>query len=140
MRAQEHTLCVPAKIEYLDEVQDFIDAKLDEAGFSARTRLKIAIAAEEIFVNVAHYAYAPATGDVGVDVRITADGAAEITFSDAGIPYDPLAWEDPDTTLGAEERAIGGLGVFMVKSSMGDVRYAYIDGQNRLTLIKRKDG
>jgi anti-sigma regulatory factor (Ser/Thr protein kinase) len=60
----------------------------------------------------------------------------DITFIDNGIPYDPLAKADPDVTLSAEERQIGGLGIFMVKKSMDDVKYEYLDGHNILTLKK----
>lgn len=60
-----------------------------------------------------------------------------ITFSDSGKPYNPLEKPDPDVTLSAEERSIGGLGIFMVKKSMDDMRYEYKDGQNILTITKR---
>lgn len=139
MGETQNALLVPAQVIYLDEVQAFIDGKLTSAGFSTKSKIKIAIAVEEIFVNVATYAYAPGNGDVRVLFSLTPDNAAEITFIDNGVPYDPLAKPDPDVTLGAADRTVGGLGVYIVKKSMDDMRYAYVDGQNRLTLRKSRD-
>ena len=99
--------------------------------------MQIEVIVEEVFVNIAHYAYAPGTGPATVRFRADGAGAAELTFIDRGAPYDPLARPDPDVTLSAEERPIGGLGIFMVKKSMDDMRYAYRDGRNILTIQKR---
>ncbi|MDD4074551.1 MAG: ATP-binding protein [Eubacteriales bacterium] len=132
-------LIVPAQVAYLDEAQAFIDDKLTAAGFSTKSKIKIAIAVEEIFVNIATYAYAPASGDVRILFSFTPAGAAAITFIDSGVPYDPLTKPDPDVTLQADARGVGGLGIYMVKKSMDDMRYAYLNGQNRLTLIKGTD-
>ena len=85
----------------------------------------------------AHYAYRPDVGPATVRVEVEKDPpAVSITFIDHGIPYDPLAKEDPDITLSAEERSIGGLGIFMVKKSMDDIDYEYKDGQNILHIRK----
>ena len=94
------------------------------------------MAVEELFVNIASYAYAPDTGtaEIGVDVS---GGVAETTFADSGIPYNPLKKKDPDVALSAEEREIGGLGIFMVKKTMDEMRYCYRDGQNLLTIRKK---
>ena len=130
-------LSVEALIEKLDEVIAFVDAELEAADCSMKTQMKIDVAVEEIFVNIAHYAYTPNVGMADIIVEITGEpAAARITFVDSGVPYNPLAKEDPDVTLSAEKRKIGGLGIFMVKKSMDDVLYEYRDGQNRLTLIK----
>ena len=130
-------LSVEALIEKLDEVIAFVDAELEAADCSMKTQMKIDVAVEEIFVNIAHYAYTPNVGMADIIVEITGEPAvARITFVDSGVPYNPLAKEDPDVTLSAEKRKIGGLGIFMVKKSMDDVLYEYRDGQNRLTLIK----
>ena len=136
MNPAQGELLVPAQIEYLDAVQAFIDARLTQADFPAKAKMKIAVAAEEIFVNIASYAYAPGGGDVRVLFEFTAAGDAKLTFCDRGVPYDPLSREDPDVSLGAAARDVGGLGVYMVKKSMDDMRYTYRDGQNILTLIK----
>ena len=101
---------------------------------------RIEIAAEEIFVNIAHYAYPDSEGDAVIETEVTTDPPAiAITFRDSGEPYDPLAKEDPDITLSAEKRRIGGLGIFLVKKLMDEVAYKYEDGQNVLTIIKLLD-
>lgn len=102
-----------------------------------KIQMQIDIAVEEIFVNIARCAYAPEVGNAIIRIETLADPpSVDITFIDSGIPYDPLAKADPDITLSAEERQIGGLGIFMVKRSMDDVRYEYLDGHNVLTLKK----
>ena len=102
-----------------------------------KVQMQIDIAVEEIFVNVAHYAYTPNVGKVKIRLEKPADSTGvDITFIDSGIPYDPLAKPDPDVTLSAEERQIGGLGIFMVKKSMDSMLYEYTDGQNILTMRK----
>lgn len=126
-----------AVVENLDEVLGFIDEHLDAADCSPKVAMQIRLAAEEIFVNVASYAYQPEKGKAIVRVEITEDPlTVAITFIDHGIPYDPLKKADPDITLSAEERDIGGLGVFLAKKTMDDVTYEYKDGQNILKLKK----
>lgn len=121
----------------LDALQSFVEERLEEAGAPPRTRMQLAVAVEEVFVNIAHYAYAPGTGEADVAMAFSETPAAvTITFSDRGAPYDPLAKTDPDVTLGAEEREIGGLGIFMTKKLTDELRYEYLDGQNVLTLKK----
>ena len=122
---------------HLPQVLDFLEGSLEEAGCPMKTLMQICIAVEEIFVNIASYAYAPETGSVRIRLDMPGEPSkAVITFEDSGIPYDPLKKEDPDVTLSAEERQIGGLGIYMVKQSMDDVRYQYTDGKNVLTLEK----
>ncbi len=125
-----------AKVEKLNNVIAFINECLESADCPMKTQMQIELAAEEIFVNIANYAYSPDTGMADISVEIT-DGTARITFEDSGVPYDPLAKADPDVTLSANEREIGGLGIFMVKKSMDGVYYEYRDGKNVLTLEKR---
>ena len=98
----------------------------------------LANGSSELFSNIAQYAYAPGTGPATVRVETEEDPRAVIlTFIDRGIPYNPLAAEDPDITAPAEERSIGGLGVFLVKKTMDDVRYEYREGRNILRILKR---
>ena len=126
-----------AKVENLSEVLAFVDEQLEAADCPMKIQMQIDIAVEEIFVNIANYAYAPEIGTATVRVEVMRDPpSVDITFIDKGIPYDPLAKADPDVTLSAEERQIGGLGIFMVKKSMDDVKYAYLDGHNILTIKK----
>ena len=101
-------------------------------------QIQIQIAVEELFVNIAHYAYNPEVGPATVRVDVEDDPiSVVITFIDNGVPYDPLAKDDPDITLSAQERDIGGLGIYMVKMSMDDVSYEYKDGRNILTIKKK---
>lgn len=133
-------LTVEAKTENLEEVLGFVDRHLEAMDCSPKVSVQIDVAVEELFVNIAHYAYSPGTGDATIDVEILKDPAAiAITFTDRGKPFDPLAKEDPDITLSAEERQIGGLGIYMVKKSMDEVAYEYKDGQNILRIKKILD-
>ena len=128
---------IAATLENLDTVMAFVDQQLEEAGCSMKTQMQIDIAVEEVYVNIAHYAYNPEVGGVTIRVQIEEEPLAVIlTFIDKGKPYDPLAKEDPDVTLAAEDRQIGGLGIFMVKKSMDNVSYEYNEGRNVLTLKK----
>lgn len=138
MRGSYKELVVPAQIEKLQEVLSFLEQALGEVDCPLKKQMQIAVAAEEVFVNIASYAYAPGTGIATVCIETADDPpVATITFSDSGIPFDPLNKADPDVTLPAEERKIGGLGIFIAKKTMDEVRYEYKDGQNLLTLIKK---
>ena len=128
-------LTLEARTENLEKALAFIDERLEAQDCPPKVQMQIDVAAEEIFVNVANYAYAPNVGDVTLRFGMQ-DGAAVITFIDRGVPYDPLAKPDPDVTLPAEERPIGGLGIYMVKKSMDSVAYEYKDGQNVFTMRK----
>ncbi len=131
-------LIIEASDKNLDKVLAFVEEQLDALGCPAKTKIQINIAVEELFVNIAHYAYAPAVGTAEVLFSAKSDPpAAEITFIDEGKPYDPLAKPDPDVTLSSEKRQIGGLGIYMVKKSMDDVWYRYEDGRNILTIQKK---
>lgn len=126
-----------ASIDNLHRVFAFVDERLEAMDCPPKTQMQIDIAVEEIFTNIAFYAYAPGSGTAKVRFEKKADpAAAVITFLDRGIPYDPLSKEDPDVALAAESREIGGLGIFMTKKLMDDVSYEYKDGQNILTLKK----
>lgn len=132
------TITVPALTEQLDTVLQFVQAELDRINCPPKICNQIAIAVEEIFVNIAHYAYRPDVGDATIRCQISTQDPPQITieFLDSGKPYDPLKNAEPDTTLPAEERRIGGLGIFMVKRLMDTVKYEYKDGKNILTLQK----
>lgn len=131
-------LKVKADVSLLDQVLSFTDAVLEEAGCSSKAKIQIDVAVEELFVNIAHYAYPSGDGEAVIYVDANASSKeVQITFEDEGIPYDPLKNEDPDITLSVEDRPIGGLGIFMVKKSMDDVSYEYSDGKNRLTIKKK---
>ena len=130
-------LIVEAKRENLLEVQSFIDEQLEEVGCPMTTQIAIDVAVEELFVNIASYAYGQGEGIAVVQVTVHEDPlSVEITFIDNGKQYDPLAKADPDVTLSAKERKKGGLGIFMVKNTMDNVSYEYKDGKNILTIKK----
>ena len=131
-------LNVLATVENIGVVTDFVNEELEAIDCPMKAQMQIAIAIDELFGNIAHYAYNPGVGDATVRVEAINDPqSVVITFIDKGIPYDPLAKEDPDVTLSAEERKIGGLGIFMVKKTMDDITYEYKDGQNILKIKKQ---
>ncbi len=131
-------LIIEASDKNLDKVLAFVEEQLDALNCPTKVKIQINIAVEELFVNIAHYAYDSAVGTAEVLFSAKSDPpAAEITFIDEGKPYDPLAKPDPDVTLSAEERQVGGLGIYMVKKSMDDVWYQYEDGRNILTIQKK---
>ncbi|WP_028504795.1 ATP-binding protein [Ruminococcus sp. FC2018] len=128
---------ITAVVENLSTVIDFVDEQLQAANCPMKIQMQIDVAVEEIFVNISNYAYGPDVGPATVRVSITDQPPmVDITFIDNGVPYDPLKREDPDISLSAEQRGIGGLGIFIVKKSMDDVKYEYRDGHNILTLKK----
>ena len=126
-----------ADADNLEEVQAFVGEHLDAADCPPRARMQIDVAVEEIFINIVSYAYSPEKGNAVVRVEVSEDPVnVIITFLDHGIPYDPLKRDDPDVTLAADERPVGGLGIFIAKTVMDDVTYEYKDGQNILELKK----
>ena len=136
-----------AKIENLNKATAFLEETLEEVGCGMKQTMQLTVALEEIFVNIAHYAYAktdsagniiPDTGSGQVSLTLVAEnGEVALKFEDGGVPYNPLEKDDPDVTLSVEDREIGGLGIFMVKKSMDDMYYEYKDGKNILTLMKK---
>ncbi len=130
-------LVIEAKTENLDEVLAFVDELLESNGCPIKTQMQIDVAVEEIFVNIAHYAYTPDVGKAVIQVEMSDDPKeVKFTFIDSGVHFNPLAKKDPDVTLSAAERPIGGLGIYMVKKSMDEMTYEYKEGQNILTIRK----
>lgn len=130
-------LTIPATVENIEKVTEFVNGQLEKINCPIKAKMQIDIAIDELFGNIAHYAYKPETGPATVRVEVTeAPISVIVTFIDHGIPYDPLKKDDPDVTLSAEERAIGGLGIFMVKKTMDEITYEYKDGQNILSIRK----
>ena len=135
---RRNELEIRAVRENLPQVIDFTERILDEADCPMKARMQITLAVEEVFVNIASYAYTSEEGLATIRAEITDDPrSAVITFIDSGKPYDPLAKNDPDVTLSAEDREIGGLGIFMVKNLVDDMRYSYQDGKNILSILKK---
>ena len=129
---------IEALTDNLPNVLEYIDSELEKMDCPFKVQMQIDVAVEEIFVNIASYAYAPDTGKATIKIESDTDEPqVKIIFIDQGVPYDPLKKQDPDVTLSADEREIGGLGIFMVKKSMDDMFYEYKDGQNILTIVKK---
>ena len=128
----------PAKTEVLSDVLGFVDEMLEGFDCPMKIQTAICVAIEEVFVNVAHYAYGDGEGDMILAIGFE-DESRTLTFrmSDKGVPFDPLARPDPDITLSAEDREIGGLGIFIAKKTMDSINYSYENGENILTMIKK---
>jgi sigma-B regulation protein RsbU (phosphoserine phosphatase) len=132
------SITVPAKTEVLNEVLGVVEETLESYECSMKIQTAVCVAIEEIFVNVAHYAYGEGEGDMTLGIGFEEESRT-VTFrmSDRGVPFDPLQKPDPDITLSAEEREIGGLGIFITKKTMNSVTYAYQNGENILTMTKK---
>lgn len=131
-------LKIKADIENLDNVLNFLESCMDEVGANLKTKISISVACEEIYVNIAHYAYPNNIGYTKVIFEyFEINNDIKITFLDNGLPFNPMDRTLPDTTLSAEEREIGGLGILMVKKSMDNVIYVYENNNNNLSLIKK---
>lgn len=123
--------------ENLPQVTEFVDGQLVNAGCPENVRTQVCLAVEEIFVNIASYSYEPSVGSVWIKLEVSdRSKVVIISFTDTGIPYDPLSRPDADTKMPPKERKKGGWGIFMIKQFMDDMRYEYRDGQNILTIIK----
>lgn len=130
-------LTIAATLENLAQVQAFVEEELEKHDCPMKAIMQVSIAVEEIYVNIAHYAYHPEVGEATIRCSVGGEPLQVIIqFLDSGRPFDPLAKEDADTTLSAEEREAGGLGILMVKKSMDSVEYAYENGKNVLTIKK----
>lgn len=127
-----------ATVDRIPWLTDQINEALESLDCSMKAQMQIDVAIDELLANIASYAYAPGTGDVTVRFDFDAGSrVASVTFIDAGVPYDPLGKPDPDVTLDAGEREVGGLGIFLVKKTMDDMTYARREGRNVLTIHKR---
>lgn len=126
-----------AELENTREAVEYVKERLREGGCQDKQAARIGLAVEELFVNVAKYAYPDTTGKIYVKTDFPDDGIVRIELTDDGIPYDPTAKEDPDITLPLKKRGIGGMGIFMARQIMDEMKYDRTDGQNHLVLIKK---
>ena len=136
---RSQTKTFDATDENMQNVSDFIHSMLPE-NCSAEILNKLDLAVEEIYINIAHYAYKPETGTVEIACSLSKKDdvpVITISFKDTGMQFNPLDRKDPDTTLSAEERDIGGLGIFLTKQFMDDVAYTHSEGCNMLTIQKK---
>lgn len=133
-------ITLDAIVENVDVVTDFVNEVLERNDCPMKVQIQIDIAIDELFGNIARYAYKDKVGQATVKVEYKEEPKEiSIVFIDSGIPYNPLEREDPDVTLSAEEREIGGLGIYMVKKSMDEMSYTYCNGQNQLEIKKCVD-
>lgn len=129
---------VPSDKSRLDEVMGFITGSLEGLGASHKALMQLELAVEEIFVNIASYAYPPRTGTAWISCDVSEDTmSVTITFADRGPEFDPLAARSPDLKASAEDRPIGGLGIYLVKRNVDGISYRRRDGYNILTIEKR---
>ena len=129
-----------AKIADITEATEFVERQLEEVDISPKAQMQINVCIDEIFSNIVNYGYPKGPGPVTVEfIRDDEKRSVSLRFTDEGIPYNPLVKDDPDVTLSAEERQIGGLGIYMVKKVMDDMRYYYEDGKNILVITKNLD-
>ncbi|MCL2627694.1 MAG: ATP-binding protein [Oscillospiraceae bacterium] len=129
------TIKIKADTDLTAEVMNFMDAELLRNSFPVDLQPEILIAVEEIFVNIASYAYKPAQ-DGYVELFVEIGEKAVIRFEDTGLPFNPLDGDEPDLNTSIMEREIGGLGIHFVKNMMDEVEYVYADGKNILTITK----
>ncbi len=135
---EKNILTVPAEISQLPAVISFVEEQLEDSDCSLKTSVQISVAVEELFVNIAHYAYPDKKGDATICITVDWEKRiVEIEFRDDGIPFDPLARPDPNISLSAEARRIGGLGIFMAKKNLDEMVYTRENGQNILTVRKK---
>ena len=136
--AQMTNKTFPAKVDALSDVLGFVDQTLEHYECPMKIQTAICVAIEEVFVNVAHYAYGDGEGDMTLGIGFDEESHSIIfRMTDKGVPFDPLKKPDPDITLSADEREIGGLGIFITKKTMDTVTYSYENGENILTMIKK---
>ena len=131
------TIALDAVPENFAAVQDWIRDRLASVPCSMRTLLELDMIVEEVFINIANYAYGSQIGKAWVDLSMDdSNKCLTMTFRDKGIPYDPLKKETPDLTSPADKRAIGGLGIFLVHEYSDSLSYEYKNGENQLTIRK----
>ena len=136
--AEVKELNIEATLENLDDVIEFVNAEMEPLDLGMKTQMEIELAVEELFTNIARYAYTPETGPASIRVEVNKEEPSVLlTFIDNGVPYDPLAKEDPDVVKMAQDDQVGGLGIFMVKKTMDQVEYEYKNGKNILRVLKK---
>lgn len=133
-------LTMEATIDNLPQAVGLVERMLEGINVPMKDSVMMAIVTEELFVNIANYAYKPHTGLVTITAETNTDPKQiRLILKDRGIPFNPLERPDPDVTLSAEDRKVGGLGIFFSKSKTDDMQYRYEDGQNILTITKYFD-
>ena len=127
-----------ARLESIDPLTAQVDETLEALECPMKAQLQIDVAIDELFSNIARYAYPSGEGEAMIQLEVqNQPRVIALTFIDHGIPFNPLAADMPDTSLSAEDRPIGGLGIHLVRKTMDEMRYEHRDGANRLTILKK---
>ena len=133
-----HKITVPAKIENLQKVFNFVNTQLNSVAYNMKSRLQLELSIEEAYVNISKYAYESDEGKVEILSCVDQDPLQiTVKFMDSGIPYNPLKNEDPDICTDTEEKELGGLGIFLIKKNVDKIGYEYLNGKNILTIQKK---
>ncbi len=128
---------LPAKLENLESMLEFILGKAKTLGFDDKKIYQIQLAAEEVLVNIINYAYPDKNGDIEITITPKENEALEIEIADWGFAFDPLSLPEPDLCAPLEERKIGGLGIYLLRKIMDEVSYKRQDERNILCLVKK---
>lgn len=130
-------ITLKAETGNIPQVIAFVEEQLEQVACPLRAQMQIDVAVDEMFSNIARYAYAPKTGDATVRFSYNeADKTVSLTFIDSGVPFNPLERSAPDTHVPLERRSIGGLGIHLVRKTMDGMEYEHKDGKNILTIRK----
>jgi serine/threonine-protein kinase RsbW len=130
-------LTIPARVDRLPELCAFLHSGAEAAGLAPPQIDQLDLVLEELFMNIARHAYAPAQGDVEIAYAVEAPGALLVEISDAGRPFNPLASDPPDFSLSLADRPSGGMGVFLIRQMTNSLCYQRQDGRNRVTFLFR---
>ena len=130
-------LTIPAKLENLEAMLEFIVERAGTLGFDEKKKFQIKLAAEEALVNVINYAYPDKNGNIEITLTSRNNEALEIEIIDWGFAFDPLSLPEPNICAPLEERQIGGLGIHLIRKIMDEVRYKREDDRNILSLVKK---
>ncbi len=133
---RDHEITVVAKIDEIPIISEFIERLMKTYGFDTKKIMEVQLAAEEACTNIALYAYPGRAGNIHIEARV--EDGLHLNIEDEGMPFDPTKLDAPLTKLGAEERPIGGLGVYLIKSYVDDISYEFKEGKNILRLVKNK--
>lgn len=135
---KENCLEITAQRQNFTEIKPWLEKALDEINCQGKPRKQLLIAVDEIFTNIASYAYDTPDGTAQIKINYNeTETTVELKFVDSGIPYNPLTQDDPDIKQRIEERTVGGLGIFMVKKMMDSIEYHREDNKNILILKKK---
>jgi serine/threonine-protein kinase RsbW len=130
------SLVIGAGIDEIPRVTAAIEEAMQKCSFSDEAILDLQLAVEEAIANIILHGYQEVSGDVDIDIRVSEE-AAEVRIRDHAPPFDPLSVPDPDRASDLSKRRNGGLGIYLMRQVVDEVRYQYTGGKNVLTLVKK---